>query len=95
MAVNKRRIQDFLCDSLWKWYKSDDEDEDDGNIALNEALLQASSQYEAEKSQLQALNNTAIASSKASGFASNVPSNAVYNSSLSSPQQQTMNGCNQ
>ena len=93
MAVNKRRMQDFLCDSLWKWYKSDDEDKDDDNIALNEALLQASSQYEAEKSQLQALNNTAIASSKASGSASNVPSNAVYNSSLSSPQQQTMNGC--
>ena len=68
MTEHKRRMRDFLCDSLWKWFKSDDEDEDDDNIALNEALLQASNQYEAEESQLQALNNTAAASSKAFGL---------------------------
>ena len=74
-------MRDFLRDSLWMWYKSDDEDEDDNSIALNKALLQASNQYEA---QLQALNNTEAASSKASGSTSNVPRNAVSSSSLSS-----------
>ena len=84
MAEHNRHMRDFLCDSLWEWYKSDDKDEDDDNIALNEALIQASNQYEAEESQLQALNNTAAASGKASGSASNVPSNVVSSSSLSS-----------
>ena len=81
-------MRDFLCDSLWMWYKSDDEDEDDNSIALNKALLQASNQYEAEESQLQALNNTAAASSKASGSTLKVPSNAVSSSSLSSTPRQ-------
>ena len=51
MAKNNR-MQYFLCDSLWKWYKSDDEDQDDNKVAFNEALLQASNRYEAEESQL-------------------------------------------
>ena len=58
-------MRDFLCDSLWEWYKSDGED--DNNLALNEELIQASNQYNAEESQLQALNNTAAALSKTSG----------------------------
>ena len=80
--VKHNCMQDFLCDSLWEWYKNDDEDMDDNNIVLNEALLQASNQYEAEESQLQELNNTAAALSKASGSTSNVPSNTVSSSSL-------------
>ena len=64
--------------------QSDNEDEDDNNIALNEALIQASNQYEAEESQLQALNNTAAASGTASSSTLNVPSNAVSSSFLSS-----------
>ena len=64
--------------------QSDEKDEDDNNIPLNEVLIQASNQYEAEEPQPQALNITAADSSKASGSASNVPSNAVSSSFLSS-----------
>ena len=87
MAEHNHCMRDFLCDSLWEWYKSDDEDEDDANIALNEALIQASNQYEAKESQLQAFNNTAAASSKTLGSVLNVPSNAVSSFSVSSNPQ--------
>ena len=45
-------MQYFLCDSLWEWYKSNNEDKDDNGIAFNEVLLQASNKYEVEESQL-------------------------------------------
>ena len=84
-------MRDFQFDFPWEWYKSDNKDEDNDNIALIEALIQASNQYEAEESQLQALNNIAAASGEASGSTTNVPRNAVSSSALSSNPQPLRN----